>query len=89
MSSELYKWGMVKQIENIGEAIYKISGETKKEFTELDWTALAGTRHVYVHDYFKLNWERVWRLLQTTDFEELPASVSAIRSILIDRYSLS
>lgn len=88
-SSELERWGLIKWLENIGEAAYKMSPETQQEFNDVAWKAMAGARHVYVHDYFKIDWNIVWQVLQNIDFAQLAGRATEIANILKDRYSIS
>lgn len=46
--NELQRWGLVKWLENIGEAAYKISAETKEEFSDVDWKPMANARHIFM-----------------------------------------
>lgn len=41
---------------NIGEQVYKISNELKKENSEIPWSVVSGLRHRLVHDYKGINW---------------------------------
>jgi uncharacterized protein with HEPN domain len=45
-------------------------------------------RHVYVHDYFKIDWEKVWESINTIDFDELIESAQQIMNTLKERFSL-
>jgi len=75
---ELGKWAFVKCLENIGEAAYCLSDKTIEEFDEVDWRTIINARHMYVHHYFNLSWQRVWKTLTETDFISLRKTVDKI-----------
>lgn len=44
----------------IGEAAWNLSGPLKQQYPQVPWRKIEGMRHVLVHDYFKVNWTRVY-----------------------------
>jgi uncharacterized protein with HEPN domain len=70
-------FAIVRAVEIIGEAATKVSVETRSQFPEIEWKGITGTRHVLVHDYFKVNLDRVWNTV-TVDLPELIAQLEAI-----------
>jgi uncharacterized protein with HEPN domain len=44
----------------IGEASFKLSAELKQRYPAIPWKQIEGMRHILVHDYFKVNWARVY-----------------------------
>jgi uncharacterized protein with HEPN domain len=44
----------------VGEAAFRVSKELKKRNPQIPWTKIEGMRHILVHDYFKVNWARVY-----------------------------
>ena len=69
---------LVKDVEIIGEAAYRISGATRGDVPSIPWADLIGMRHRLVHAYFDINLDVLWQ----TMVEDLPALVSAIESVL-------
>lgn len=53
-------FAVVKNIEIIGEAVYKLTNEFKDSEPELPWTLMEKMRHVLVHDYYNISAEVVW-----------------------------
>jgi uncharacterized protein with HEPN domain len=49
-----------RHVQIIGEAVFKLSDPLKVANPDVTWTQIAGMRHVLVHDYFKVNWNRVY-----------------------------
>ena len=62
----------------IGENVFKLSKDFIQEHPETDWQAIAGLRHVLVHDYYQVNMEMVWIVLQ----QDLPVLKGFIQSVL-------
>jgi uncharacterized protein with HEPN domain len=63
--NELLRYFVLKHIEIIGEAVYKLSDELKAGQPDVPWARIAATRHKLVHDYWQVDWELVWQLLVT------------------------
>jgi len=64
MSNKLLKFGVIKNIEIIGEATYKLSKEFKEKHTEINWDVIIKMRHVLVHGYYKIRDEIAWDIIQ-------------------------
>lgn len=75
-------------MENIGEAAYQISRATKAECTALEWDKIINARHVYVHDYYKIDWAKIWTSLNTIDFEFIIKETGEMITILRSRFSI-
>ena len=63
-------YGLVKHVEIIGEAVYKLTKEYRAVHTEVDWEDIERMRHVLVHGYYKIRPQQLWETLQT-DIPEL------------------
>jgi len=70
----------VRRIEIIGEAAKNIAADFKKEHKEIPWKDICGMRDVLTHDYFGLNFEKVWKTIK----EDLPLLKEQVQSILKD-----
>ena len=57
-------FAVVKNIEIIGEASYKLSNDFKITNNYIEWEAIIGLRHVLVHGYYHISEERVWKIIQ-------------------------
>lgn len=67
-------YGVVKNIEIIGEAVYKLSQEFKEEHTMAAWEDIEGMRHVLVHDYYNIQPGRVLPVIEN-DLPSLKAQI--------------
>lgn len=48
-------YGLVKNIEIVGEAAYKLSTQFKDSHTATPWRVIEKMRHVLVHDYYQID----------------------------------
>lgn len=56
-------YGIVKNIEIIGEASYKLTHSFCRKYPETPWTFIAKMRHVLVHDYYQIDSDQVWKVI--------------------------
>ncbi len=75
---ELIQNWMVRHLQIIGEAAFKLSAEIKSEHHEIPWKEIVGMRHILVHDYFEIDIERVWKVIEV----EMDRLQSGIKKIL-------
>jgi uncharacterized protein with HEPN domain len=59
---------LVKEIEIIGEAAFRISPGARDQLPEIPWDDVIGMRHRLVHAYFDINLDILWR----TVLDDLP-----------------
>ena len=56
---------VVRSLEIIGEASKKLDEEFKSENNHIEWKKIAGTRDKLIHDYFGIDYDIVWDIIQT------------------------
>ncbi|MBR5374014.1 MAG: DUF86 domain-containing protein [Paludibacteraceae bacterium] len=56
-------YGIIKNIEIIGEAAYKLSRTFCRQHDKTPWEFIAKMRHVLVHDYYQINAQEVWKVI--------------------------
>lgn len=62
-SDNLEYYGVVKNIEIIGEASYKLTNAFCRQHPETPWSAITRMRHVLVHDYYQIKPQEVWKVI--------------------------
>ncbi len=58
--NKLIQDGVMRELQIIGEAVGRLSGEIKKKHPGLPWRDMVGMRNKLVHDYFEVNLNVVW-----------------------------
>jgi uncharacterized protein with HEPN domain len=62
----------------IGEASIKVPEELKQTYTEIPWKELRGLRNRVAHEYFDMNLEMIWVIVQ----EQLPILKPQLEELL-------
>ena len=57
-------YAVVKNIEIIGEAAYNITKAFREAHPETEWDEIMKMRHVLVHDYYRINPQLLWSVIQ-------------------------
>jgi len=69
---------IIRSLEIIGEASKKLSGEFKLSHSKIEWKKMAATRDKLIHDYFGIDYEIVWDIIEN----KLPDLHKEVSSIL-------
>lgn len=62
--NSLEYFGIVKLIEIIGEAVYKLTNEFKADHPETPWKEIERMRHVLVHGYYAVGADFIWEVVE-------------------------
>ena len=63
-ADKLIRSHVLRNIQIIGEAGWRLPQTIKDAHPEVPWRAIAGMRHAIVHDYFEVDWDAVWEVTQ-------------------------
>ncbi len=69
---------VVRNLEIIGEAANRLPEEFVTKYSEIEWPKIVGLRHRIVHDYFGVDLNIIWEILQK-DLPALKKSLHVIR----------
>ncbi len=64
MASMLVQDGVIRNLEVIGEATKRLSGQVRQSYPDVPWKQMAGMRDVLIHDYLRINLKRVWQTVE-------------------------
>ena len=68
---------VVRNIEIIGEAVKNIPQSFKDKYPSVPWRKIARTRDKAIHQYFGLDWDLVWEIVEN-HIPELKRSIDEI-----------
>ena len=75
---KLTYYGIVKCIEIVGEATYKLSSQFKNTHLNTPWDEIEKMRHVLVHDYYQIDENEVRYVIE----DDLPPLLQQITRYL-------
>lgn len=78
LQDELLQSALIRQIQIIGEAAWKLSAEFRDANPEVAWAKIIGMRHRLVHDYLNVDLELVWAVA----IQHAPELVESLAKIL-------
>ena len=62
---KMLRFAVVKNLEIIGEACYRLTKDFKKQHAGIEWEDITGMRHVLVHGYYQIKDEIIWATIET------------------------
>ena len=84
LASPLIQDAVVRNLEVVGEAVKQLPSDVRDWAPDIPWRRIAGMRDVLIHEYFGVDLEVVWRVVEL----ELPRLLSAV-TLMIQRLSPS
>ena len=78
VADELIQTYIVHNLQILGEAAAKIPSDQQREYPELPWPKMIGMRNVLVHNYFNIDLDIVWQVVES----ELPILKESLNRIL-------
>lgn len=59
-NDKLHLHATIYNVQIIGEAVYKLTHDFKQQHPETPWAVIEKMRHILVHDYFRINFDVLW-----------------------------
>ena len=81
MLDSLLQDAVIRNIEIIGEAAKKVTDDVQAKYPEVPWKTISAMRNRLIHDYFGVNLDIVWEVIQS----DLPPLITNLKSILDDK----
>lgn len=69
VSNKILCHAVVHNIQVFGEAAYKLTKEFCAAHPEVPWRHIIDLRHVLVHDYYRIDFSEVWKVVK----DDLPS----------------
>lgn len=83
-SDPIVYFGLVKHVEIIGEAVYKLTAEFRASHNEINWADIERMRHVLVHGYYKIRPIQLWETIAV----DIPALKPIIQQLIDEKETL-
>jgi uncharacterized protein with HEPN domain len=71
---------VVRNLEVIGEAVKNLPDDLRARHSAVEWKEIAGLRDILIHEYFGLDAEIVWDIVQN----KVPALDREVRTMLTE-----
>ena len=72
---------VLRNLEIIGEAVKNISEETRIAYPSVKWRKIAGFRDIVAHEYFGVNEETVWDIIEN----QIPGLLEIVKTMLEEK----
>ena len=73
-------FGLVKHIEIIGEAVYKLTLGFREKHPVVNWGDIERMRHVLVHGYYKIRPDQLWETIIT----DVPSLQPVVEQLILE-----
>jgi uncharacterized protein with HEPN domain len=70
----------VRNIQILGEAAGQIPKPFQLAHPEIEWTKIIRSRHILVHEYFELDYQIIWKIVQ----EYIPPLLDNLRQLVTE-----
>jgi uncharacterized protein with HEPN domain len=77
-ANELMRLAIERLLQNIGEAVRRLSPDFRAAHPEIPWQDIVGQRNVLVHEYSRIDHNLVW----LTATSEIPDFIVALEALL-------
>lgn len=75
---DLTQDGVIRRIEIIGEASNRIPKEITDNYPEIPWRQIVGFRNIAIHEYFRIDLNIIWALIESGELEKLQSVANQI-----------
>ena len=80
--NSMMRFACLKQLEIVGEACNHLTTEIMERYQDVEWAQIIGMRNVFIHEYFGVDLNLVWDIIQT-DLPDLKMKIQAINSEML------
>ena len=69
---------VLRRLAIIGEAVKHLPADFRKKHKQITWKQIAGARDIFIHEYFGIEMQRVWRTIK----EDLPELKKMVEELI-------
>ena len=69
---------VLRRLAITGEAVKRLPEDLKEKHKQIPWKQIAGSRDIFVHEYFGIKMERIWKTIQ----KDLPELKRLVKKLL-------
>lgn len=77
-TNELAQNAVIRVLEIVGEAARQVSLKKQDAHPEIPWAELVGLRNRLIHEYFRIDVEKVWDMVR----DEIPGLIVALEQLV-------
>ncbi len=77
---------VIRKLEILGEAAAKVGPRIQDQYPEIEWSRMYKTRNRLAHDYYRIDLEIVWRIIENYLPQNLIALDDLLKNELGDQY---
>ena len=78
---KMRQFAIAKNLEIIGEAAYHLTQDLIENNPHVEWKKIMGLRHVLVHEYYHINLELIWNVIENK-LTNLQVQITEIKAII-------
>lgn len=82
-NNTLIQDAVLRRLEIIGEAVKHVPQDFRSKYPEIPWKKVAGMRDILIHQYFGVNLNRTWKVIDE-DIADLKKKIRKIRKNIED-----
>jgi uncharacterized protein with HEPN domain len=76
--SQLHQSAVLRELQVIGEAARMMSETAKQQYSQINWHQIAGMRNRVIHQYFRIDLEIVWDIVE----KDIPALITQLEALI-------
>ena len=73
---------VVRNLAIIGEGVKKLPAALRKRYPDVEWRKIAGLRDMVVHEYFGIDEDIIWDIIQN----KIPTLLQAVERIMTSEF---
>lgn len=77
-ADRMFNLALVRLVEVVGEAASRVEGDFRALHPQVPWRDIVATRNRLIHEYYQVDLNRIWRIVQ----DDIPPLIAQLESII-------